>query len=105
MLSGITDPFAFHKFERSITDVPPKKFEKDNGCIVYECGCRLQVSTGPPSISGLSEARFGDDENTGVIMRDTHMPPEVILDMPWSYPVDVWGLGIAVSYYPTVLLY
>jgi serine/threonine protein kinase len=30
-------------------------------------------------------------------MPDVYRAPEVVLDMPWSYPIDIWSLGMVVS--------
>ncbi|KAH8927533.1 kinase-like protein [Atractiella rhizophila] len=50
-----------------------------------------------PVICDFGQTRFGnlapwkDD-----IMPDLFRAPEVVLDLPWSYPVDIWGLGMLV---------
>ena len=51
---------------------------------------------GAPSLSDLSEARFDSPQNTDLIMPDVCRAPEVLLDMPWSYPIDPWGFAMTV---------
>ncbi|KAF3941938.1 hypothetical protein ABW19_dt0205640 [Dactylella cylindrospora] len=50
---------------------------------------------GPFWLCGFGETRFGlgphvDDPMTALILR----PPELLLGIPWSTPVDVWCLGL-----------
>lgn len=57
----------------------------------------MPLTKGKPSITDLSEARFGDSKHTDRIMPNVYRAPEVILGVPWSHPIDVWGFGMVVS--------
>jgi serine/threonine-protein kinase SRPK3 len=35
--------------------------------------------------------------NRGWHMSDTYRAPEILMGLPWSYPVDVWSIGVLVS--------
>lgn len=35
--------------------------------------------------------------NWAVGVREFH-PPEVLLGLPWSYPIDIWMVGMTVSF-------
>ncbi|KAI9738032.1 MAG: hypothetical protein M1818_005460 [Claussenomyces sp. TS43310] len=91
-LVGINDPSVVIKFEKYEAENPVPRKEID-GCTIYMSRPML-VSKGLPVVSDLSEDRFGDSEHTDLIMPDIYRAPEVILNMPWSYPVDIWGLGM-----------
>ena len=52
---------------------------------------------GAPSLADLSEARFGDQVNTDLIMPDVYRAPEVILGASWDFKIDIWSLGVLVS--------
>jgi hypothetical protein len=62
---------------------------------IYESR-RMPFSDGEPELSDLSEARFGHHEHADVAMPDVYRAPEIVLGMPWSYPVDLWGLAMTV---------
>lgn len=57
----------------------------------------MALTKGPPSLSDLSEARSGESDNTDLIMPAVYRAPEVLLGMPWSYPVDIWGFAMTVG--------
>ncbi|KZF26692.1 protein kinase [Xylona heveae TC161] len=92
MLLGIHDDSVLVKFEQ---------YETENPCPRKELGDRtiylsrpMPLTKGEPSITDLSEARFGDLKHTDRVMPNVYRAPEVILGMPWSYPVDIWGFGM-----------
>ena len=45
----------------------------------------------------FGEARRGDVENGDDIQPEVYRAPEVILEMKWSYSVDIWNVGVMVS--------
>ena len=63
----------------------------------------MPLTKGLPALSDLSEARFGDSEQTGNIMPEVYRAPEVVLGMPWSYPVDIWSFGMVVCILLSIL--
>lgn len=59
----------------------------------------MPLTKGPPLLCDLSEARFAASErqsNKALITPDLYRAPEVILGLPWSYEVDIWGFGMMV---------
>jgi hypothetical protein len=54
----------------------------------------MPVTSGPPFLCDLSEARFDTVGNEELVMPHVYRAPEVILGMPWSYPVDIWGFAM-----------
>jgi hypothetical protein len=95
MLLGIHDDSVLAKFEQyEMKNLCPRK-ELDDRTI---CLSRpMPLTKGEPSITDLSDARFGDAKHTHRIMPNVYRAPEVILGLPWSYPVDIWGFGMVVS--------
>lgn len=51
---------------------------------------------GEPVLSDFGAAVHGDVERTGYIQPDVYRAPEVCLQIPWSYGVDIWNLGVLV---------
>ena len=95
MLLGIHDDSVLAKFEQYETENPCPRKELD-GRTVY-LSRPMPLTKGEPSITDLSEARFGEFKHTDRIMPNVYRAPEVILGVPWSYPVDVWGFAMVVS--------
>lgn len=100
MLMGLTGPTDLSRFEQAEIDTPSARKELEDRTI-YLSRHIPQTGEGAkynlPAISDLSEARFGHTEQTGLIMPEAFRAPEVILEMPWSYPVDIWSLALSVS--------
>jgi hypothetical protein len=57
----------------------------------------MPLSTGPPVLCDLSEARVGTQKHRGDIMPGIYRAPEVILGMDWDSKVDIWAIGVIVS--------
>ncbi|KFY26988.1 hypothetical protein V491_01094 [Pseudogymnoascus sp. VKM F-3775] len=49
---------------------------------------------GRPILCDFSFARNGQIEHCHDIQPDSYRAPEVILEMPWGYPVDIWSVGV-----------
>lgn len=94
ILLGILDGSAFARFERDEGEHPLPRKELP-GRTVY-ISRPMPLTKGAPLLCDLSEARFGDARNTDLVMPDVYRAPEVILGMPWSYPVDTWGFAMTV---------
>lgn len=45
----------------------------------------------------FGEARPGDSSHTGLVQPGPFRAPEVLLEIPWSYPIDIWNLACLVS--------
>jgi glycosidase len=85
---------AFSEFEQDELDKPfPRKELLDRTIYVSQ---PMRITKGLPSLCDLSEARFNSPENHDLVMPDAYRAPEVVLDMPWSYPIDVWGFAMTV---------
>ncbi|KAL0959526.1 hypothetical protein HGRIS_011239 [Hohenbuehelia grisea] len=49
---------------------------------------------GLPVLIDYGEARFGQDNYMDRIQPYMYQAPEVISDIPWSYPADIWNVGV-----------
>lgn len=96
MLVGIHDDSVFAMFGQYEAENPVPRKELDDRTIYLSRP--MPLTKGLPALSDLSEARFGDSELTDDIMPDVYRAPEVVLGMPWSYPVDIWSFGMVVSH-------
>jgi serine/threonine-protein kinase SRPK3 len=51
---------------------------------------------GAPVLAGLGSVHFGGRNNWHDVMPVMYRAPEVVLSMPWSYPVDIWAAALTV---------
>lgn len=57
----------------------------------------LKPKVGPFLLSDFGETRLGPGPHAGDIMPIVYRAPETLLHIQWSYPVDVWSVGLTVS--------
>lgn len=95
ILLGIHARSILAEFEQEeLREPSPRKELPDRTIYVSR---PMPLAKGWPSLSDFSEARFGGSEHTDLVMPNVYRAPEVILDMPWSYPVDRWAFAMVVS--------
>lgn len=58
----------------------------------------LPPKGGPLLLSDFSEARIGPGPHTGNAMPTLYRAPEILLCTGWSYPIDIWCVGLTVSF-------
>lgn len=56
----------------------------------------MPLTKGAPSLCDLGEARFDHPGNIGLVMPDLYRAPEAVLEIPWSYSIDLWGFAMTV---------
>ena len=49
-------------------------------------------------LTDFGEARIGPGPHGGDIMPVEYRAPEILHCMGWSYPVDIWSVGLTVSF-------
>ena len=79
-----------------LSNPSPRKIDGDR--IIYESrGLKRPQKPGRPVLCDFGEARFGKKTYTGDIQPYVYRAPEIILDIPWTYSVDIWNVGVMVS--------
>lgn len=48
---------------------------------------------GAPVLCDFGSAVLGDEKHSEDIQPDIYRAPEVILEVPWTYSVDIWNVG------------
>ena len=96
ILLGIEDESILEDFEDGVErDPSPPKVSEDR--TIY---CSRQLgrpkSYGYPVLCDFGEARIGDIEHNDDIQPEVYRAPEVILEMNWTYSVDIWNVGVMV---------
>ncbi|KAF2769192.1 putative serine/threonine protein kinase [Teratosphaeria nubilosa] len=94
----VKDDSIFQNFEKAELENPsPRKIDGDRmkyesrGLILPSAG-----TTGCPVLCDFGEARFGKESYTDDIQPFAYRAPEVILEIPWSYEVDIWNVGVMI---------
>jgi serine/threonine-protein kinase SRPK3 len=96
IILGLNDESVLEEFENEERINPsPRKSVGD--AIIYQT---REIGTtedpGRPIIADFGEARFGQATYDDDIQPYQYRAPEVILDIPWRYEVDVWNVGVMV---------
>jgi serine/threonine protein kinase len=105
ILVGATDDTPFSQLEEDEQARPvARKVLSDR--VIY-MSRPVPRTNGQLILSDMGSARFGQKDFTGDIMPDVYRAPEVILGMEWSSKVDLWSVGVMVSFLPlpTVVVY
>lgn len=88
---------VFNDFEeQELVDPSPRKLV-DERAIHLSRKLRMPKTWGAPVLCDFGSAVTGDIEHTEDIQPDIYRAPEVILEAPWSYQVDIWNTGCLVS--------
>ncbi|OBT40188.1 hypothetical protein VE00_08837 [Pseudogymnoascus sp. WSF 3629] len=73
----------------------PRKVDGD-GTIYKSRSLVITKNPGRPVITDFGEARIGQQTYDDDIQPFQYRTPEVIMDMPWSYEVDIWNVGVMI---------
>jgi len=99
-MMGLGDPTILDRFvQREIDHPSPRKMPDSHGRIIYtSCSdfgeAPTDVVIASAKITDIGLAAWGTGKNTKPIQSNAFMAPEVILQAGWSYPADIWNLGV-----------
>jgi serine/threonine protein kinase len=69
-----------------------------NGVTIYKSRqFHLPKQLGIVIMSDFGAAVRGDLKRHHDAQPDVYRSPEVMLEVPWSYPIDIWNVGVMVS--------
>lgn len=100
IMMGLGDPHILDQFVQHEMEHPsPRKMPDSHGRIIYtSCSDFGEPPTdaviASAKITDIGLACWGDEKNTKPIQSNAFMAPEVILQCNWSYPADIWNLGV-----------
>ncbi|KAI1132537.1 kinase-like domain-containing protein [Nemania abortiva] len=92
LLLGSDDNSHFKKLEDDEFSNPVPRKEFPDRTIYFSRLMKPQV--GPLLLSDFGEVRLGPGPHAGDIMPIMYRAPETILQIQWSYPVDIWSVGL-----------
>ena len=88
------ESFVKHELEN-----PSPRKQVENS-VIYASRLFGWPPAGEPVLCDFGSAEKGDVENTRNAGPDVYRAPEAMLEMPWSYSVDIWNVGVLVCYRP-----
>ena len=93
----IEEDSILKEFEVAELSTPsPRKDDRDR--VIYQSrGLKRPKKPGRPVLCDFGEARFGKKTYTDEIQPYVYRAPEIILDIPWTYSVDIWNVRVMVS--------
>lgn len=97
IMFGIDDDSVFSAFEeQELREPSPRK--EVNGRVVYTSReLQMPKNWGAPVLCDFGSAVAGDVVHFEDVQPDIYRAPEVILEAPWSYEIDIWNTGCMVS--------
>ncbi|RFN49799.1 serine threonine protein kinase, cmgc group [Fusarium flagelliforme] len=90
---GIGNDSVFAKFEEQELQHPSLRKEVDGRSIYATRELQMPKEWGAPVLCDLGSAVSGNLEHTEDIQPDIYRAPEVIIEAPWTYKVDIWNVG------------
>lgn len=93
---GIDDDSVFQDFEQNELQDPSPRKEVDGRTIYTSRELGIPSQPGAPVLCDFGSAVLGDEEHSEDIQPNIYRAPEVILDLPWTYSVDIWNVGCVV---------
>jgi serine/threonine-protein kinase SRPK3 len=97
MMFSIADDSVFSDFEENELQSPCSRKALEDGRIIYVSQeLRKPREWGAPVLCDFGSAMPGGIEHLEDIQPDIYRAPEVILEVPWTYSVDIWNVGCIV---------
>ncbi|KGO64206.1 hypothetical protein PITC_087020 [Penicillium italicum] len=96
IMFGIDDDSVFSDFENNELQDPCPRKELDGRIIYTSRELRMPKILGAPILCDFGSAVMGDEQHSEDIQPDIYRAPEVILQVPWSYSVDIWNVGCVI---------
>lgn len=95
LLLGLNDNSLFKALEDNEFSNPVPRKELSDRTIYFSRLMKPKV--GPLLLSDFGEVRLGPGPHVGDIMPIMYRAPETLLCIQWSYPVDIWSVGLTVG--------
>ncbi|KAF4967479.1 hypothetical protein FSARC_4974 [Fusarium sarcochroum] len=93
IMFGVEDDTVFSAFEEQEQVEPSPRKQMDGRDVYLSRELQLPKNWGAPVLGDFGSAVTGDIEHTEDVQPDIYRAPEVILEAPWSYQVDIWNTG------------
>lgn len=91
-----SDQSALSNFEQGELKAPSPRKEVRGRCIYTSRELGMPKRIGAPILCDLESAVDGGVEHTEDVQPNIYRAPEVILEAPWTYSIDIWNVGCMV---------
>ncbi|KAK2613041.1 hypothetical protein QQS21_000970 [Conoideocrella luteorostrata] len=89
----ISDESVLGSFEQGQLRNPWPRKELDGRVIYIAKELEIPKRMGTPVLCEFGSAAMGGAEHLEYAQPNTYGAPEVILEVPWTYSVDIWNVG------------
>ncbi|KAF7562369.1 hypothetical protein G7046_g1783 [Stylonectria norvegica] len=93
IMFDVKDDSIFDTFEEAELVNPTPRKVLDGRTIYVSRQLQSPQGWGAPVLCDFGSAVFGDTKHVEAIQPQIYRSPEVILEAPWSYNVDIWNTG------------
>ncbi|OAP56817.1 hypothetical protein AYL99_08929 [Fonsecaea erecta] len=97
LMLTVEDPTMLERFEKAEINEPSPRKLVDKSRTVYKSRHLPNPKDdkyGLPILCDFGEARIGETQERGPFVQPhIYRAPEVIFEMPWGPPIDIWNLG------------
>ncbi|MCJ1385099.1 hypothetical protein MMC17_008218 [Xylographa soralifera] len=93
ILQEIEDESILKDFEMAELESPSPWKDVEGRFVYLTRKLGRPKAFGRPVLCDFGQARYGNVENDALIQPKNYRAPEVILEMKWSYSVDIWNVG------------
>ncbi|OAA43706.1 serine threonine protein kinase, CMGC group [Metarhizium rileyi] len=93
IMFSIADETVFTDFEQQELEQPSPRKELDGRTIYRSRDLRMPKRMGAPVLCDFGSAVLGSIPHTEDVQPNIYRAPEVILQVPWSYEIDIWNTG------------
>lgn len=96
IMFGIAEDSVFSDFEENKLQDPCPRKELDGRTICISRELRMPKQLGAPVLCDFGSTVLDDEKHSEDIQPDIYRAPEVILEVLWTYSVDIWNVGCVV---------
>lgn len=96
IMFGIADDSVFSDFEENELRDPCPRKELDGRIIYISRELGMPKKLGAPVLCDFGSVVLGNEKHSEDIQPNIYRAPEVILEVPWTYSVDIWNVGCMV---------
>jgi serine/threonine-protein kinase SRPK3 len=99
---SVPNDLIFQELEQTELRNPSARKELDERTIYLSSELSRLTEFGPPVLCDFGSAVLGNIEHTEDVQPNIYRAPEVILEAPWTYSVDIWNVGCMVREPPSL---
>lgn len=96
IMFGTLDDSIFTDLEERELQTPSPRKELDGRTIYMSQDLKFPKNLSAPVLCDFGSAVLGDMDHDEDIQPNSYRSPEVILEVPWGYSVDIWNVGCMV---------